>query len=462
MVMPPLDSENIDPAMKAQSKSPLSKGLGLSEAKGGFIKKSGKGMKKASREKGAFGRLLADVTNEQSKEAEYNDVKVAVETQCEDALEMANGWIREEADAKYAEDLHEELVKEEKQCKEQALKQGESEALKVAIEERRRVQADAAARREMESKDSDFAKQVVIGDAEEEHEFKQLLSKDDEAAAKLHAELQDELLAEELMKKEEAEFLAMQKKKQELIDKDSKLAEQEMAREEERIRSEEEQRQKKVLEQAMKDFELARKTQIELDVEANKNKSSQEKEDANYALKMSIMHAREAHRRAKRLEVIHSSKVFNSIKKVAQQWLDADAEVEDVAGGLCLTLLLPYLRDIKVSALDKKRVDLEAYRIVGSEEQKAGLATVDNSQYSAEFVIDGRNVSISDKDVSFEYSSESGLLFVYVENVHLDAEDGMTGSDPSSAGSGSGSGPSGSSWTSSLKNGFKRMFGSKE
>lgn len=452
-VHPPMfDEENVSPLMKAESKSPFGKGQKLSDAKG--LKKQSK---RASREKGAFGRLLADVTNEQCKEAEHHDVKVAVETQCEEALEMATGWIREEADAKFAEEVHEQSVREEKESKDAALKNGESEALKLAIEERRRVQAEAAARREMESKDCEFAKKVVMDDAEEEHNFKEVCAKDEEAAERLHRELQDELLAEELMKKEEQEFLAAQMKKQDMIDQDAKLAEKELAMEEERHQSEEQSRQKKILDQAMHDFEVARKTQIELDVEASRTKSDQERKDAQYALKMTIMHAREAHRRAKRLEVIHSAKVFNSVKKVAQQWLDADAEVEDVAGGLCLTLLLPYLRDIKVSALDRKRVDLEAYRIVGSEEQKAGLATVDNSQYSAEFVIDGQNVHITDKDVSFEYSSESGLLFVYVENVHLDSDGGAV-SDGTGSG---GSSERGSSWTNSLKNGFKRMFGRK-
>ena len=465
MVVPnPVDNENVNPVMKAEGKSPLAKVSMKGNSKG--LQKQGK---KAQRERGAFGRLLADVTNEQSKEAEHHDVKIAVDTQCEEALEMATNWIREEADAKYAEEVHEKLVKEEKDSKDEALKSGESAALKVAIEERRRVQAEAASRRELESKDSEFAKQIVLDDVEEEHAFKEACSKDDEAAAKLHRELQDELLAEELMKKEEREFLEMQKKKQAMIDQDAKLAERELALEEERHQQEEQRRQNMILDQAMRDFEVARKTQIELDVEASKDKTEQEKKDAQVALKMTIMNARDAHRRGKRLEVIHSSKVFNSVKKVAQQWLEADAEVEDVAGGLCLTLLLPYLRDIKVRAIDKKRVDLEAYRIVGSEEQSAGLATIDNSQYSAEFVIDGQNVHINDKDVSFEYSSESGLLFVYIENVHLD-EPGENGLPRDGNGSGRGRSTSSSkdgassrsdSWTSSLKNGFRRMFGRK-
>ena len=107
---------------------------------------------------------------------------------------------------------------------------------------------------------------------------------------------------------------------------------------------------------------------------------------------------------------------------MASQWENAEADVEDVAGGLCLTILLPYLRDIKLKASDSNSVDLEAFRIISSEERKQGLDTEENSQYCAEFMIDGSNVSIASNDLSFEYSSESGLLHIYVESVHLDHE----------------------------------------
>jgi hypothetical protein len=56
------------------------------------------------------------------------------------------------------------------------------------------------------------------------------------------------------------------------------------------------------------------------------------------------------------------------------------------------------------------------------------LANEDNSQYSAEFVIDGHNVDICSNDLSFEYSSESGLLHVYIESVHLDTPTDATSS----------------------------------
>ena len=38
----------------------------------------------------------------------------------------------------------------------------------------------------MENKDCEFAKKVVLNDAEEEHNIKEACSKDDEAAERLH------------------------------------------------------------------------------------------------------------------------------------------------------------------------------------------------------------------------------------------------------------------------------------
>ena len=62
------------------------------------------------------------------------------------------------------------------------------------------------------------------------------------------------------MKKEEQEFLELQKKKQEMIEQDAKMAQKELALEQERHHNEEQMRQKKILDQAMQDFEVARKT----------------------------------------------------------------------------------------------------------------------------------------------------------------------------------------------------------
>jgi hypothetical protein len=437
------DKENsLDYLMQADSKSSYSNHGKDADPTYSLNKKglsgaaSGKNGRKYPRSKGTFGRLLSDVTNEQKIQDEEVDAKYAVETQVDDALEMATKWIREDEDAKHAAELEEKLKQEAKLERALEVSAGEQEALNVAIEERRRIQMEAQQKKDMEFKDADFAKQIVIEDANNEQDFKELCSKDDEKAKKLYLELQDEMLAEEIAKKEEDLYKAQEKERSELA-----------------------------MKQAIADFEYARKIQEDLDREDKDAKSEQERKDAHYALKATILTARDEHRRRKRLQLIHSPAIFNSIEKVIDQWLEADADVEDVPGGLCLTILLPYLRDVKIKAMDKNKVDLEAYRIVGRGEKDAGLTNIDNSQYMAEFVIEGKNVNITDNDVSFEYSSETGLLFIYIENVHLDEDDADVGDSTAHAKSrensvknSSASRDQKSGIVSSLKNGLKKLL----
>ena len=128
-----------------------------------------------------------------------------------------------------------------------------------------------------EKEDIECAKKSVLNDVEAAHEFKELCSKDDEVARKVHEQLQDEILAEELQRKEDESFKELQLQQRQM---DKQRAE--------------------------RDFEVARQTQIALDVGAAKSKSAQEKKDATVALKMAIATSREDHRRRKRLEVVHS------------------------------------------------------------------------------------------------------------------------------------------------------------
>lgn len=434
------DKENsLGYLMQADSKSSYGKDTGSSSSllnKGGLKAggASGKTGRKYPRSKGAFGRLLSDVTNEQKIQDEEVDAKYAVETQVDDALEMATKWIREDEDAKHAVELEEKLKHEAKLERALEVSAGEQEALNVAIEERRRIQLEAQQKKDIESKDADFAKECVINDANDEQDFKELCSKDDEKAKKLYLELQDELYAEELAKKEKDLYRAQEKD-----------------------------RSDQAMKQAIADFEYARRIQEGLDREDKDAKKEQERKDAHYALKTTILTARDEHRRCKRQQLIHSPAIFNSIEKVIDQWLEADADVEDVPGGLCLTILLPYLRDVKIKAMDKNKVDLEAYRIVGRGEKDAGLTNIDNSQYMAEFVIEGKNVNIMDNDVSFEYASETGLLFIYIENVHLDEDDAVDNgayakSKENSSKNSNAPKDQKSGIVSSLKNGLKKLL----
>jgi len=103
--------------------------------------------------------------------------------------------------------LHEDLQREEKAAIDLDIKRGEEEvrsrlsqhnvyiliklnhhclqAMKVAIEERRRIKALAEEKRIREAKDEELAKDSILNDIEEQIKFEELCSKDTEVAAKV-------------------------------------------------------------------------------------------------------------------------------------------------------------------------------------------------------------------------------------------------------------------------------------
>jgi len=129
----------------------------------------------------------------------------------------------------------------------------------------------AQAKKQQEEADVQVARMSVLRDVEEEHDFKVLCEGDAEAAKRMHAQLQDELYAEQLQEQERKEDVIMLEKR--------KAVE---------------------YEQALADFELARQTQISLDVRYLEDQSQQERADAAMALKLAISASRQEHRRIKR------------------------------------------------------------------------------------------------------------------------------------------------------------------
>ena len=115
---------------------------------------------------------------------------------------MASQWMQLDKDEEIAKAAQKSLEEEAKEEKQREIRIGESAALTVAIEERRRIQADAQKKIEIEKADAEFAKRTVLDDVEADHQFKVLQSKDNEVAQKLYEQLQDEMLAEELQKRE--------------------------------------------------------------------------------------------------------------------------------------------------------------------------------------------------------------------------------------------------------------------
>jgi hypothetical protein len=94
----------------------------------------------------------------------------------------------------------------------------------------------------------------------------------------------------------------------------------------------------------------------------------------------------------KRCQVLSESIHFPDTQGIATQWETAEAECEDVAGGICLTLLLPHMRDLKVFASSSTKVEIEASRMIYEGDTHANR---DNAKYSAEFIIEGKDVNIT-------------------------------------------------------------------
>ena len=196
---------------------------------------------------------------------------------------------------------------------------------------------------------------------------------------------------------------------------------------------------------AQSDFELAKKIQNTLDNKFLQLQKKQEMEDAKFSKKIQVALAREEHRKQKCIKWAKSNDFnpFQDTASIQQAWLDADADVDDVSDGICLTIILPHLRNLHVKVHSKRTVEIEAGRTIFVGEE----ATAENSQYCAEFLIDGPNVSLKESDVSYEYSYETGMLHLYIEKVHLHGENPVTDKEEKEA-----------SFLGSIKENFRRLF----
>lgn len=325
------------------------------------------------------------------------------------------------------------------------IKSGEAEALKIALEERKKMKLEAQAKKELEEKDCSYAKQTVLADVENDYQHRELCAKDDDYARNFYNMLQDELYAEEVAKREDDEIKLKNLLREE---EDVKFAQEQQEIIDKEIANER-------LQQAQRDHKIAKKAQLELDKALLAATNNQQRNDAIFSYKLHVKTLREEHRRIKakqmRNKVLSSS--ANEIS-IGNQWRDADAEVEDVANGICMTIILPNMRDLKITVVGERTIEIDAERMVyeGNE-----IATPETSYYGAEFLIDGMDVHIADEDTSYEYSSESGLLFVYVDKVHLEDDEVVSEGKQQDVNDNK----IGKSILGSLKRGFSRVFGKK-
>ena len=104
-----------------------------------------------------FTNILSDVTNVIRDE---NDSKVAKSIQRNEVQSMANEWVTETIDRRIAIKLQEQISSDEKKHEESKVKAGESLALQIAIEERRRIKQIAEEKKEIERMDAELAKRT--------------------------------------------------------------------------------------------------------------------------------------------------------------------------------------------------------------------------------------------------------------------------------------------------------------
>lgn len=412
-----------------------------------------------------FSALLESATKENENELNYS---VAVKAQCQDINSMVDKLVgdfrQEDKDCKYAKQLYDDdMASEKKMAEEKHMRQhkdehtakelymeelnrekeiaaqrrqaehkDESAALSVAMQERREVQKRAQAKRDLEAKDCDFAKQTILDDMAAQQDMEDKCSHDGKYAlevrrgavtahAKFHMkwrasnnysplscttqlkqQLEDEMYAEELQDKVERE------------------ARTEAAR------------------QCLRDQELAQQVECNLRLHEEAQTREQEANDRRLASKLLTQSARQAYEETFSSKTRKMTEDF-SMSAIAAQWENADVDFADVSGGICITLLLPHLADLKVSLLKDHLISIEARRTVMTGDVHANRS---NTFYAAEFEIRGKKIRLSSGDINYNYASETGLLHIYVENVSLT---GMAGEESSSV-------------MSNMKSTFARLF----
>jgi len=107
---------------------------------------------------------------------------------------------------------------------------------------------------------------------------------------------------------------------------------------------------------------------------------------------------------------------YPTYRAVAKQWERAVATVDSVDGGMCISLVLPSMRKVKLEVCGRKKnkVRVEARRQLYHGDD---VATDKDSEYICEYKLDGLATAIHPSDVSHEYTVSTGLLCVFVNRV---------------------------------------------
>jgi len=347
-----------------------------------------------------------------------------------------------------AQETQDRLEAEEKQRRKQEEKDGENAALRVAMDERNRIRKGQQEKASKEVQDREFAKKVILADIDAECEFKSLCENDGNVAKEVYDRLQDEMYAERLHEEEENEMAIYRQKQVEMAEADSKFAmeqQEQMRHEAAELRRTKEQT----------DADYARVQQKLHDQAESAKRNKQSAQDAAVARKIQVQFLRQEHRdqmrktwSTKHPRVLGAHLSETNIAIISQAWEEAEATIQDVADGICITIELPYLNNLRVRTTDHHTVEIEATRVKFADTDgkiDPKYNAVEHVNYSADFIIDGEGVDLDDTCLSYEYLSDTGLLHVYCDSVSLSkAEEEIK-----------------AGVVDALKGSFKRLFSSK-
>lgn len=325
---------------------------------------------------------------------------------------MLTEWVQENRDRELAKKLTEALEEEFKSQQQLDLIQSETAAMRLAIEEKRRLKAEEKARKDAEKSDEEFAKKLIeeeerlyqeerrrILDADEKlcRQLSQSQDKNDDNGESKGFKCDSRDLDEKPVRRGSFESIDYNSAYPDCKDEYSNS----------------------------NDCKKSARGSAPVSRTASSNALFDIAEGSNnnaMTAKLRNEFQKKKHESNRLSNILSTSKLNEEV--ISQIWESANADVDDVAGAVCLTILLPNIQNLRVSlGSSGKVVRIDAKRLIMVKNIEL---TEENSRYLAEFKLDGPNLKLKKEDLNYEYASETGLLHVYIENVTLDNEGGSS------------------------------------
>lgn len=433
-------------------------------------------MPKPSAMRANFTKLLREAANEKRSE---EDEEVAINTQLDEAILMLSEWMCENNDLKLAQELAKQLEKESEAQKKLDIISGETLALKLAIEEKKLLKKNQDQKLLNMKSDEELARELLRQMEEEERRERQRQLDEDEELCRLILEKEKENYEAE--NKLTTDFIKSLNLEDDSDSKSSSPASLTSSSDEEELKRDSnglliDAVSKEVFFDGLEHKESFSsrddvKNMLSLDLSDEKfgtnfisedkacpwltsansprlysdekcylpptaceEKSSSQNEQLIKLSKMKRKKEFEAKKRAS-MEHLYEKTVKNDII-VSHLWEHACVELDDVNYAVCLTLLLPNIKKLDIRILNRNSISKTKKNLfiplkvknnfiiqINAERNISNpgkvYVTPSNSNYLAEFQLDGKNLNIKDDSITYNYNSCTGLLHIYIENVSL-------------------------------------------